>query len=550
MAVSQEASTSNSLCLEEKTTGLDKLLNKRENSSAVVLNNLPTFQDVYPQIIASVIISLIFLQNGFVQCFSAILIPQIMDEKNELPVNKQDASWIASLPALSAPIGSFGNGIIMDKFGRKKGAMVGILFIICSWLLTSCASSVSIVPTLCAARIIAGIGMGMCPVSTVYISEISHEKYRPLLLMLNSTFSSMGILIVSLMSLFLDWHSMAACFCTIFSILLCFIVFFIPESPYWLYILSKREKEKETAEKSIRRLNNNNELCENQLRKLFETKSRLNDSNKGEDSAANINFCCRIQRRLNDFNSRTVIFPVLIITALLLLQQLCGVFCTVFHAVLIFKKLGAVTVGLNSYQILFFTGLLRFVISLFACVLTRTVARRKLIIASAFGMSLTSIAVTIYQYFCSNPSLISNNTVKSVSTIGLSEHTKMLNVNETDLITHTSINNSMHQWIPVVCIGLFICLSAIGLLSIPGSLIGELLPTTVKGTCSGLLITYLYLIVFVLVKVYPFLLDIFGVGIMFLIHGIMCFITILFTYLFLPETLGKSLGEIQMYFKK
>lgn len=53
---------------------------------------------------------------------------------------------------------------------------------------------------------------------------------------------------------------------------------------------------------------------------------------------------------------------------------------------------------------------------------------------------------------------------------------------------------------------------------------------------------------FFVVKIFPFTIDWVGTQGVFYIFAVNSLIGVLFTYIFVPETLGKSFKEIEMYF--
>lgn len=118
----------------------------------------------------------------------------------------------------------------MDKFGRKVVCLLSCIPAAISWVLFLFANSII---TIYAARIIAGISTGLTTVGLIYISELTHPQVRAMILCFNSVFVSLGILIACCLALILDWRKMAIIFlileCCIFLIL-----YFVPESPYWL----------------------------------------------------------------------------------------------------------------------------------------------------------------------------------------------------------------------------------------------------------------------------------------------------------------------------
>lgn len=69
-----------------------------------------------------------------------------------------------------------------------------------------------------------------------------------------------------------------------------------------------------------------------------------------------------------------------------------------------------------------------------------------------------------------------------------------------------------------------------------------------KGKLGGLIVSIAYLLMFGVVKVFPFILDAIGTQCTFLLFAVNSLIGVIFTYFYLPETLGKSFKEIEMSF--
>lgn len=159
----------------------------------------------------------------------------------------------ASLVTISLPFGAIIAGPLMDKYGRKKIIMATTLNFIVAWLIQANSKTVWHIYL---ARAIAGFSGGLTTVSLVYVSEITHPNYRPMLLSLNSVFVSFGILTTCVFGIWFDWRILAFIYSTMV-ILTLFCVWFVPESPHWLFTF-KNDMQK-TA-RSLRWLYKNDEV--------------------------------------------------------------------------------------------------------------------------------------------------------------------------------------------------------------------------------------------------------------------------------------------------
>lgn len=104
-------------------------------------------------------------------------------------------------------------------------------------------------------------------------------------------------------------------------------------------------------------------------------------------------------------------------------------------------------------------------------------------------------------------------------------------------------------WLPTVFIYLFIFTGTFGVLSLPFAMLGEVYPQRSRGLATGLTISYAYTMSFINVKTFAMVFELFGSTIMFGFYAVVALIGVLFCWIFLIETKGKSLQEIEEIFK-
>ncbi|KAL1502436.1 hypothetical protein ABEB36_007577 [Hypothenemus hampei] len=475
------------------------------------------------QVLAACIVHSLVIQAGINMAFSAVLLPQLKNSSSDMQINLNQGSWIASILTVSLPSGALIIGPLMDKFGRKKMCMLTTVPFIISWLLHVFATNLCYI---LAARVLAGFGAGLSTVGIVYVSEISHPKYRPMMLTFNSVFVTFGILLTCILGFGLHWRVMAKIFLAL--IILSLIgLFFVPESPYWLLIF---KDDKQMCAKSIRWLYADSRIFEEQYQKVLESKQTLQETSKKS-----------LHRKIKDnfkyYLEPVVLKPVLILLALFIIQQLSSAYVIIFYAVDIFRKIGGSFkhIGLiDEFVALILLGGIRFVMSIVLAAISKKVGRRVLMFISALGMIVSSFILASYMIFTRSDSISSvvpytNGTFK-----------------ETLLDRSTEPDGT----VAVVLVLCYICFSSFGWLVIPWTLIGELLPVKVRGTLGGVMVSVAYILMFLILKVSPFLMESIRLEYIFLALGITNVIGLVFLYLFLPETLGKTFKDIAKYFDK
>ncbi|XP_030757362.1 facilitated trehalose transporter Tret1-like [Sitophilus oryzae] len=499
---------------EERVEIDDEVKELREDENDEEITVL-SWADAIRQILACCMANTIVIQAGINMSFSAVLLPQLKDSNTNIVIDKSQASWIASIVTIALPLGSTAIGPLMDKFGRKKMCVLSTIPVLVAWALHAYAENVWYIYV---ARIIAGFSGGLTTVALVYVSEIAHPKFRPMLLSLNSVFVTFGILLTCVLGFWFNWRLMSKIFFGLVfltTIGLCFI----PESPYWLVVF---QNDKSACARSLRWIYKDDALYEQALKRILESKNDFgsNHSEGISEKSSLIN----LKNSINIYRESVVWKPFVILFFLFLFQQLSGAYVVIFYAVEIFRKIGGGN-SIDGFTALIILGVIRFVVSIISTVTSKKIGRRPLMFYSAFGMILTSFSCGFYMFFQTN--------------------------NESNLVNNsTSSPNVQNNNVTIFLVLGYVCFSSLGYLVIPWTMIGELLPIKVRGKLGGLTISIAYILMFVVTKIFPFLLEMVSMTNLFLLVGVINTVGLLYLYFWLPETLGKTFEQISKRFTK
>lgn len=186
--------------------------------------------DLLPQLLASTLMYFPVIQAGINMSFASVLIAQLADG-NEIIIDTNRASAIASIWSIALPLGAISSGFLCDKFGRKRvGLAICVPFFI-AWISIGIAKSIEMIYM---ARIVAGICCGLTTSSVVYTAEISYKTFRSALLCMNSVWVSFGIFITYLLNYFhLNWHVFGWIYAGL-SLVSLFLILIVPESSHWI----------------------------------------------------------------------------------------------------------------------------------------------------------------------------------------------------------------------------------------------------------------------------------------------------------------------------
>ncbi len=394
--------------------------------------------------------------------------------------------WGVSSLLVGAIIGAFSSGVLTDKFGRKKILIAVALFFAVSCSFTAIATS-SLV--FISSRLIGGLAVGAASVlSPMYVAEVAPPKNRGTLVAIYQLTIVLGILCSYIINYSLhevdnNWRWMFATG-IVPSVLFFAGLFFIPESPRWLYKAGRREESLRVLTKIGGKTLANAEIIE------------IADSLKDNYTKGSIEGMFKPSTR------KVIIIGII----LAILVQVSGINTIVDYAPKILLAAGVEIK--NALLQTSLIGLINFIFTFIAISFIDKLGRRLLYLIGSMGMIVTLLLIAGSFYW------------------------------------------SMNGTFTLICIMLFIAFFASCIGPVFWTLVSEIFPNQIRGKAVALASFTQWIFNFLVVLLFPHFLKSIGGATTFLFLAFMSFVQWLFTYLYMPETKGKSLEEIEHLWSK
>ncbi len=408
-----------------------------------------------------------------------------------------ETGFAASSALIGCILGAAIAGPLSDRYGRKRALMLSAV------LFTISAIGSAVPRTLLefnVARIIGGVGVGMASMlSPLYIAEIAPADIRGRLVSYNQFAIVTGILAVyfvnyyiaglgnDLWNVTMGWRWMFGSE-TLPAVLFFFSLLAIPESPRWLV----KRGEDQRALGILSRLSSPEEA----RTEVAAIKATL--AEKAESLAGLFAPGMRV--------------ALVIGIALAILQQITGINVFMYYAPEIFKQVGAGT----------------------------DTALLQTVIVGAFNVTFTVVAIWTVDRIGRKPLLIVGASGMGLSLVGLGL---------------AAYYTTTQAWVLIFILGYIACF-ALSMGPVVWVVLSEIYPTRLRGRAMALATLLLWAANFVVSQTFPvinedpWLVATFRHAFPFWLYAVFCAVTVVVTWLFVPETKGKSLEEIEQYWQK
>lgn len=436
---------------------------------------------------------------------TAVISGTISGVTNQFALSTMNQGWYVGCALIGSIAGVSVAGIMSDRAGRKITMLVAsVLFFMSAAGCAMCGNFTELVIF----RIIGGTGIGIVSiVSPIYISEIASARRRGTLVSCYQLAITVGFLLAYLVnyrilnisqtaefssglmnSLFVNeyWRGMLGSG-MVPALLFFVVIFFIPESPRWL-ITHRRSTE---ARKVMSRIFTSQEAVEEQFK------------------ATESSIASEVRSEWKALLSPGIMKAVIVGCAIAILGQFMGVNAVLYYGPEIFGKAGLGGEDALLSQVL--VGAVNMLTTVIALFIIDRVGRKQLVYWGVSGMIISLLMIGLY------------------------------------FSAGESWNLGNGFLLAFFLFYVFCC--AISISAVVFVLLSEMYPNSVRGIAMSIAGMALWIGTYLIGQLTPWLLENLSPAGTFFLFALMCVPYLLIMWKAVPETTGKTLEEIENYWK-
>ncbi|KAF5200354.1 Inositol transporter like [Thalictrum thalictroides] len=483
---------------------------------------------------------------------------------------------IVSMAVAGAIIGAALGGWLNDRFGRKKT----ILFADFLFLVGAIIMAVAPNPAcLIAGRVFVGFGVGMASMtSPLYISEASPTQLRGALVSTNGFLITGGQFLSYCINLAFTktsgtWRWMLGV-AGIPALLQFFLMFFLPESPRWLY-RNGREKEAEIILRDIYQADE----VETEIQDL---KDSVDKEVKEEGSSDKINF-------MKLLKTKSVRRGLMAGVGLQVFQQFVGINTVMYYSPTIVQLAGFAS-NQTALALSLITSGLNALGSVVSIGFIDKTGRKTLLVISLIGViiSLAVLTGVFHQTTSHSPAVswmetnqFSGNTCPTFQSTSNWDCMQCLQATDCGFCassqnkllpgaclfsntTKNAVNVCQNQhrtwytqgcpskfgWVAIIGLAAYIIAFSPGMGTVPWIVNSEIYPLRFRGVCGGIAATANWVSNLVVAQLFLSMTEWIGTAYTFLLFGIISVVALIFVLIIVPETKGLPIEEIEKMLEK
>ncbi|XP_048337511.2 probable inositol transporter 2 [Ziziphus jujuba] len=481
---------------------------------------------------------------------------------------------IVSMAVAGAIIGAAVGGWLNDRYGRRTAILIAdFLFFIGAVIMAASTGPALLI----VGRIFVGLGVGMASMtSPLYISEASPAKIRGALVSTNNFLITGGQFLSYLINLAFThvkgtWRWMLG-IAGLPAFIQFFLMLFLPESPRWLF----RKGREEEAKAILRRIYPAQEV-ESEIQALRESVENEIQERKSSEKISIIKL----------WKTKTVRRGLIAGVGLQVFQQFVGINTVMYYSPTIIQLAGfasnqtalllsLVTAGLNA---------LGSIVSIYF--IDRS-GRKKLLLISLFGiiLSLALLSAVFHETTSHSPLVSSIETshfanftcpdygsptrngktwdcmkcLKASPDCGfcasaadkllpgaclISNDTVKDTCHAEDRLWYTRGCPSKYGWLALIGLALYIIFFSPGMGTAPWIVNSEIYPLRFRGVCGGIAATANWISNLIVAQSFLTLTEVIGTAWTFLLFGVISVLGFFFVLIFVPETKGLPIEEVE-----
>jgi MFS transporter, SP family, galactose:H+ symporter len=409
--------------------------------------------------------------------------------RNDFTLSTFALEVIVSGVLAGAAVGALGGGRMADLFGRRKLLITTAIIFAAGAILCAAAQSPE---ALVIGRIIVGLGIGLSSSTVpVYISEVAPAEARGWQVSLFQLAITVGILLAYLVDYAFariqGWRWMFG-LAVVPAAIFGLGMIFLPESPRWLVRKGHREMARATLSR---------------IRGTSDVHAELAEIERSLEQAPE-------SGRLSDLFAPSMRRALLIGIGLAIFQQITGINTVIYYAPVIIQSAG-ISSASGAILATAGIGLVNVLMTIIAMRLIDRSGRKPLLLIGIAGMAITLGCLGFV--------------------FRLSSHTGAL------------------AWLAVISMMAYVASFAISLGPIFWLLISEIYPLKIRNSAEGLAATFNWGSNLLVTLTFLTLVERLGPSWTFWLYGLSAVAAWVFSYYIVPETKGRTLEEIEEYWR-